>query len=71
MFVFIINFDIIKFPICNDISVKILKFGLTYLSSQLNIIHNQKKYEEQKRIHKIDILNLTSKINMKQCINII
>jgi hypothetical protein len=59
------NFDIIKFPVCNDTSVKILKFGLTYLSSQLNIIHNKKKYDEQKRTYKIDIINLTSKINIK------
>ena len=61
------NFDIIKFPTCNDTSVKILKFGLTYLSSQLNIIFNQKKYEEQKRTLKSDITNITSitKIKLK------
>ena len=61
------NFDIIKFPTCTDLSVKTLKFGLTYLSSQLNIIFNQKKYEEQKRTHKSYILNITSitKIQLK------
>lgn len=59
------NFDIIKFPTCNDTSVKVLKFGLTYLSSQLNIIFNQKKYEEQKRTQKSDIINITSQINIK------
>lgn len=66
------NFDIIKFPMCNDTSVKVLKFGLTYLSSQLNIIFNQKKYEEQKRTQKSDITNITSitKIRLKN-LNII
>jgi hypothetical protein len=64
------NFDIIKFPNCNDNSVKILKFGLTYLSSQLNIIFNTKTYEEQKRIQKSDLLNLSTKIKLKD-INII
>lgn len=59
------NFDIIKFPTCNDTSIKVLKFGLTYLSSQLNIIFNQKKYEEQKRTQKSDITNITSQINIK------
>jgi hypothetical protein len=59
------NFDIIKFPTCNDVSVKILKFGLTYLSSQLNIIFNQKKYDEQKRTQKSDVLNLSPKIKTK------
>lgn len=59
------NFDIIKFPTCNDLSVRTLKFGLTYLSSQLNIIFNQKRYEEQKRTQKSDILNLITKINIK------
>jgi hypothetical protein len=48
-----------------DLSVKTLKFGLTYLSYQLIIIYNQKKYEEQKRTQKSDILNLITKINMK------
>ena len=64
------NFDIIKFPTCNDVSVKILKFGLTYLSSQLNIIFNTKIYEEQKRSQKSDLLNLLNKVNLKD-INII
>jgi hypothetical protein len=64
------NFDIIKFPTCNDVSVKILKFGLTYLSSQLNIIFNTKIYEEQKRSQKSDLLNLLNKVKLKD-INII
>jgi len=59
------NFDIIKFPVCNDVSVKILKFGLTYLSAQLNNIFNHKKYEEQKRIQKSDIMNISMDINIK------
>lgn len=59
------NFDIIKFPVCNDVSVKILKFGLTYLSSQLNIIFSSKKYEEQKRTQKSDVINLLTKTNTK------
>lgn len=62
------NFDIIKFPICNDVSVKILKFSMTYLSSQLNIIFKQKKYDEQKRVQKSDIINLLTdiKVNITQ-----
>jgi hypothetical protein len=59
------NFDIIKFPTCNDTSVKILKFGLTYLSTQLNIIFQSKKYEEQKRTLKSDILNLENITKIK------